>query len=54
MLDQSLWLLQWAANATTLTAEERKQVEQSLATLEQALRAVLKPHQPRNLPGKNY
>lgn len=43
-LDQVLWLSQWSANVTTLTAGERQELQGHLEILDGALRNALAQH----------
>ncbi|MEZ4565054.1 MAG: hypothetical protein R2853_20200 [Thermomicrobiales bacterium] len=43
-LDQVLWLSQWSANVTTLTAVERQELQRHLEILDGALRGALAQH----------
>ena len=43
-LDQVLWLSQWSANVTTLSAGERQELQGHLEILDGALRNALAQH----------
>lgn len=54
MLDHILWLSQWSATVTSLTAAEQQGLEQHLAELDWAIRTVLAQALPPASPPQGH